>query len=644
MLALQNLTLRRNVRTLLDNVSVVIHANQRVGVIGKNGVGKSTLFAAIRRELTPDGGTIDLPRSLIVATVSQDTPALEQSAVEYALDGDEELRALEAKLKVIEERLEMHATDADIEQLTKLHDRMAMIDGYAAKARAAQLLHGLGFSPTDQEKPVAAFSGGWRMRLNIARALLKRSDLLLLDEPTNHLDLDATLWLQEELANFGGTLLLISHDRDFLDAVTTHTLHLERTAATLYAGNYSSFELQRAERLTLQAQAHEKQQRRIAHLQSFVDRFKTHASKAKQAQSRVKALERMERVAPVLAESEFDFSFLKPERANSPLLRVMGGSAGYPGKPLLRNLRLILAPGDRVAILGANGAGKSTLIKTLAGELEWLGGEVTRDPYLKVGYYAQHQLEQLDPAASAYLHIKRLNMRASEQSVRDYLGSFAFHGDRQMEPIAPFSGGEKARLALAMVAYQRPNLLLLDEPTNHLDLEMRQAVENALQDFTGAVVLISHDRHMVESCCDQLWRLADGSCEPYEGDLDDYAKWLREERKAAMKGETVKKPTPVAVTAPAASPSPTPVVAAAAKRLDPNEAKLLREAVKKLDKQMERLNKELHSLDAKLADPALYEAARHHDAAKLQQRQSAARQELATLEEEWLAKSEALQA
>ena len=632
MLALQNLTLRRNVKTLLENVSVVIHANQRVGVIGKNGVGKSTLFAAIRRELMPDGGSIDLPKSLVVANVSQDTPALPQAAIEYALDGDEELRSLEAKLKAVEERLEMHPTDADIEQLTKLHDRMAMIDGYAAKSRAAQLLHGLGFAPSEQEKPVAAFSGGWRMRLNLARALLKRSDLLLLDEPTNHLDLDAALWLQEELSSFKGTLLLISHDRDFLDAVTTHTLHLERSAATLYAGNYSAFELQRAERLTLQAQAHGKQQMRIAHLQSFVNRFKTHASKARQAQSRMKALERMELVAPVLAESEFDFVFRKPERANSPLLRVMGGNAGYPGKPLLKNVRIILAPGDRVAVLGANGAGKSTLIKTLAGELEWMGGEITRDPYLKVGYYAQHQLETLDPAASAFMHIKRLDMKAPDQSVRDYLGSFVFKGDRQNEPIAPFSGGEKARLALAIVAYQRPNLLLLDEPTNHLDLEMRQAVENALQDYPGAVVLISHDRHMVESCCDTLWRVSDGVCEPYDGDLDDYAKWLRETRRAAQRNDAA---TPKPVAAPVAAPKPV---------LDAEATKALRETVKKLDKQIEKLSKELKSLDAELADPALYEAARHKDATRLQQRQAAARAELASAEEQWMEHSEALQA
>ncbi|MDO9451822.1 MAG: ATP-binding cassette domain-containing protein, partial [Stagnimonas sp.] len=373
MLALQNLTLRRNVKTLLENVSVVIHANQRVGVIGKNGVGKSTLFAAIRRELVPDGGSIDLPKSLIVANVSQDTPPLPQPAIEYALDGDEELRSLEARLKAVEERLEMHPTDADIDLLTKLHDRMAMIDGYAAKSRAAQLLHGLGFAPSQQENPVASFSGGWRMRLNLARALLKRSDLLLLDEPTNHLDLDASMWLQEELINFKGTLLLISHDRDFLDAVCTHTLHLERSAGTLYAGNYSAFELQRAERMTLQSQAHGKQQLRIAHLQSFVDRFKTHASKAKQAQSRVKALERMEKIGPVLADADFTFEFTEPQNLPNPMLAMSDASFGYPppdegSEPtvIVRNISRSVLAGQRIGILGANGQGKSTVVKTIA--------------------------------------------------------------------------------------------------------------------------------------------------------------------------------------------------------------------------------------------------------------------------------------
>jgi ATP-binding cassette subfamily F protein 3 len=537
MLALQNLTLRRSARALLENVSVTIHAGQRVGVIGKNGVGKSTLFAAIRRELLPDGGSIDLSRNVVLASVAQETPALEQPAIEYALDGDLELRELQARIADLEQRLEMHATDADVNALVKAHDRLMTIDGYAAKARAAQLLHGLGFVPGTQENPVASFSGGWRMRLNLARALLRRSDLLLLDEPTNHLDMDAALWLQEELASFPGTLLLISHDREFLDAVTTHTLHLERESATLYAGGYSQFERQRAERLSQQAQAHEKQQARAAHLQSFISRFKTHASKARQAQSRIKALERMEMVAPVLAENEFDFSFRKPEKVPSPLIHITQGAVGHGGKALLSGLRLSLQPGERVALLGANGAGKSTLMKSLAGAQPFVGGDVVRSPDLKVGYYAQHQLEQLDPQASAFLHLRRLDPRASEQSLRDYLGQFSFRGDRQMELIAPFSGGEKARLALALVVYQRPNLLLLDEPTNHLDLEMRQALEMALNDYPGAVLLVSHDRHLVQNVCDTLWRVAAGGCAPFDGDLDDYASWLRDERRKAQRAE-----------------------------------------------------------------------------------------------------------
>jgi ATP-binding cassette subfamily F protein 3 len=640
MLALQNLTLRRSARTLLENVSVTIHSGQRVGVIGKNGVGKSTLFAAIRRELMPDGGSIDLSKNLVVANVSQDTPALDQPAIEYALDGDVELRQLEKRIADLEQRIELHPTDADIDNLVKAHDRLAMIDGYAAKARAAQLLHGLGFVPSKQDNPVASFSGGWRMRLNLARALLRRSDLLLLDEPTNHLDMDASLWLQEELMVFPGTLLLISHDRDFLDAVCTHTLHLERESATLYVGGYSQFERQRAERLSQQAQTHEKQQQRVAHLQSFINRFKTHASKARQAQSRIKALERMELVAPVLAENEFDFSFRKPEKVPSPLIHITNGQAGYTGKPLLTKLKLSLQPGERVALLGANGVGKSTLMKSLAGAMPFLGGEIVRSPDLKVGYYAQHQLEQLDPQASGFLHLRRLDPRASEQSLRDYLGQFAFHGERQMEAIAPFSGGEKARLALALVVYQRPNLLLLDEPTNHLDLEMRQALEMAINDYPGAVVLVSHDRHLVQNVCDTLWRVADGSCAPFDGDLDDYAAWLRDERRKAQRGESAARKTVAAAAAAA------PVVAANPQAVDPPkpaskaDSKANRETLRALDKQIAKLTAELKKLDEQLADPAIYEAAKRAEATKLQQRQAAARAELAAAEEQWLELSE----
>jgi ATP-binding cassette, subfamily F, member 3 len=560
----------------------------------------------------------------VVANVAQETPALEQPAIEYALDGDLELREVEARIRDLEQRIEMHATDADVNALVKAHDRLTTIDGYAAKSRAAQLLHGLGFAPDAQENPVASFSGGWRMRLNLARALLRRSDLLLLDEPTNHLDLDAALWLQEELAAFPGTLLLISHDREFLDAVCTHTLHLERESATLYAGGYSQFERQRAERLAQQQIARDKQERQRAHLQSFIDRFKTHASKARQAQSRIKALERMELVAPVLAENEFEFRFRAPEKVPSPLIHITHGVAGYPGKPLLKNLKLSLQPGERVALLGANGAGKSTLMKSLGGSLDFLGGQIIRSPDLKVGYYAQHQLEQLDPKASPLLHLRRMDPRASEQSLRDYLGQFAFHGDRQLEAVAPFSGGEKARLALALVVYQRPNLLLLDEPTNHLDLNMRQALEMALNDYPGAVVLVSHDRHLVQNVCDTLWRVADGSCAPYDGDLDDYARWLRDERRRLQRAGSGGSSAPAAVAAP------------------PVDARELRESVKKLEKRMEKLSAELSKLDAALADPELYEAARRVEAAQLGRRQAAARAELAAAEEDWLQKSEQL--
>jgi ATP-binding cassette subfamily F protein 3 len=460
-----------------------------------------------------------------------------------------------------------------------------------------------------------------------------RSDLLLLDEPTNHLDLDAVIWLQEWLSRYPGTLLVISHDREFLDAVTTHTLHLEQQRAVLYTGNYSAFERQRAERLTLQAAAHARQQQQIAHLENFIRRFKAKATKAKQAQSRVKQLERMERVAAVHADSEFSFAFPAPERLPSPLIRFDDVNAGYDAAaPTLRKLRLQIAPGERIGLLGPNGAGKSTLIRTLAGELPALGGGVLRDPYLRIGYFAQHQLEQLDPKASAVLHLRRLDGAASEQSLRDFLGGFNFRGDRALEPIAPFSGGEKARLALALVVYRRPNLLLLDEPTNHLDLDMRHALETALLDYAGAVILVSHDRHLVSSCCDELWRVADGRCEKFDGDLDDYARWL-----TSRTPEDRTMSPAVGDTAPSAR---------SVRRSAAEQRALerpLREAMKKLDAQMGKLQHELAGIESRLADPALYGSA-GSEVARLTQQQGELRKRLGAAEEEWLALGEQLEA
>ena len=614
MLTVSDLTLRRGPRALFTELSFSVFAGQRVGVIGANGVGKSSLFAAIQGELGVDAGDIAVQRGVTVTAVAQDVPPLPETALQSALDGDVELRATERALARAEA-----ANDAA--GIARCHDTLAAIDGYAAEARCAQMLRGLGFTPEMQVRPVSSFSGGWRMRLNLARALMRRADLLLLDEPTNHLDLDASLWLQDLLASFAGGLLLISHDRAFLDAVTTHSLHLTPEGGMLYTGGVTQFERTRSERLAQQAATHANQQARAAELQRFVDRFRAQATKARQAQSRLKALARMEMIAPVLAESPFSFRFRAPEKLPHPLLSVMRGQVGYGDTVLLRQLKLVLNPGDRIALLGANGAGKSTLIKSLAGTQPWLEGQVTRAPDLAVGYYAQHQMEQLDPAASPLLHLQRLDPSATEQALRDYLGQFAFHGDRQLEAIAPFSGGEKARLALAQVIYQRPALLLLDEPTNHLDLQMREALAMALQDFPGAVVLISHDRHLVESTCDALWRVADGRCEPYDGDLDDYARWLRAQRDGSSSGGGK------------ATAGGTQV-----------DTRALRDQVKKLDRQMARLSAELAVLDDRLADPALYAASRRAEAEKLQHEQGQLKARLADVEAAWLDASEALEA
>jgi ATP-binding cassette, subfamily F, member 3 len=621
MIQLTRATLRRGARTLLENTSFTLYAGWRVGVVGRNGTGKSTLFAALLGELAPDRGDISVPKNLVIASVAQETPALPQPAIEYVLDGDVELRDLERRLAAAE-------AAHDALKIGALHERLNAIGGYAARARAGKLLHGLGFAAEEQERPVSSFSGGWRMRLNLARALMCRSELLLLDEPTNHLDLDTVIWLQSWLISYPGTLLLISHDREFLDAVTGHTLHLEGTTATLYTGNYSQFERQRAEKLRLQAAQFEQQQTRIAHLESFIRRFKAKASKARQAQSRVKALERMELVAPAHWDSAFSFEFPTPDKLPSPLIRMDKAAAGYPDRTVLTNLRLLLAPGERIGLLGANGAGKSTLVRTLAGELKALGGDVMRSPDLRVGYFAQHQVEHLDLQASPVVHLRRLDPQGTEQQFRDFLGGFNFRGDRAFEAVAPFSGGEKARLALALVVYQRPNLLLLDEPTNHLDLDMRHALETALADYAGAMVLVSHDRHLLNATCDDFWLVANGRCEPYDGDLDDYARLLSSRDSGGP------------------SPSRTADSAREQRRSDAGQRerlKPLRDTVKKLDAQMAKLQKRLAELDARLNDPALYTGTPPAEVAGLGREQSELRNQLAALEEQWLAAAEELE-
>ncbi|MGH8460158.1 MAG: ATP-binding cassette domain-containing protein [Stenotrophobium sp.] len=619
MISLNNATLRRGARTLLDSVSFTIYPGWHVGVVGKNGTGKSSLFSLVLGQLTVDSGNVSVARTLAISTVAQETPALPDQAIEFVLDGDVELRELERALLIAEDA-------HDVARIAKLHDRLNDIGGYAARSRAGTLLHGLGFSAQEQLQAVADFSGGWRMRLNLARALMCRSDLLLLDEPTNHLDLDAAIWLEEFLPTYPGTLLLISHDRDFLDSVCTHTLHLENLKTTLYTGNYSTFERTRAERIALQSASYVKQQRQVVHLQSFINRFKTHASKARQAQSRIKQLEKMQLVAPAHFDSEFSFEFREPERMQSPLLRFDDVKAGYGERAILAGLKLSLQPGDRIGLLGPNGAGKSTFMQTLAGRLEPLAGKAMRDPYLKIGYFAQHQVDQLDLKASPILHLQRLDKGVAEQSLRDFLGTFNFRGDRVYEAVGPFSGGEKARLALALVVYQKPNLLLLDEPTNHLDLDMRHALETALQMFAGAVVLVSHDRHMVSTCCEQLWLVAEGRCQMFDGDLDDYARWLttreRDAQKSAKPGAAETRRSDAASRA---------------------QEKPLKDSIRKLEARMEKLRETLKALEQALTDEDLYTPARKAELHQQMQAQRKARKQLDEVEGEWLAFSEQLE-
>ncbi|HRG16658.1 MAG TPA: ATP-binding cassette domain-containing protein [Pseudomonadota bacterium] len=621
MLSFSNLRLRRGPRVLIDGLSATIHRGQRVGFVGRNGTGKSSLFAMILGDLQPDQGDVSMPKNLTIATVAQEMPHTDQPAIEYVLDGDAELRAVEAAL--VEAEI-VHDADA----IAHGHERLHAIGGYAASARAARMLDGLGFKPDQINNPVDSFSGGWRMRLNLARVLMTRADLMLLDEPTNHLDIDAVVWLQNWLLAYEGTLLTISHDREFLDAICTHTLHLAELKATLYTGNYSQFERLRAERMAQQAAISAAQQRTIAHLQSFVDRFKASAAKARLAQSRVKMIERIKLVAPVVADSEFSFDFPAPDKLPSPLIRLHDAAVGYGERTVLSGIKLSLEPGQRIGLVGPNGEGKSTLVKLLAGELDIRNGEMTRHPDLRVGYFAQHQLEQLNPDASPLDHFKELDPKKGEQELRGVLGGFNFVGDRVFEKVGPFSGGEKARLALAMVVYRKPNLLLLDEPTNHLDLDMRQALEIALSDFDGAVVLVSHDRHLVGATCDQLVRVCDGVVGEFDGDLDAYAKWL------SSRGNTPRNEG----GGKSSERSPRQNDKAAKK-----QERALRETLKQAEAEMEQLQKAMQQADAEVAAPGFFNQDKFKVLAATQ-RQSEARRKLDEAEARWLAAAEAVEA
>ncbi|MBK7541180.1 MAG: ATP-binding cassette domain-containing protein [Candidatus Competibacteraceae bacterium] len=634
MLTLRQLSLQRGGKPLFDNTSLTVYPGWKVGLIGANGSGKSSLFALLLDELHQDSGDLDRPPRWVVAHVAQETPALTVPALEYVLDGDAELRRIER---------ELHAAEAahDGARQADCHARFEAIDGYSARARAGKLMNGLGFAPDRLERPAAEFSGGWRVRLNLARALMCRSDLLLLDEPTNHLDLDAVLWLEQWLRAYPGTLLIISHDRDVLDNVVDRIAHIDQCRITLYAGNYAAFEEQRAARLALQQAAYEKQQREIAHLESFITRFRAKATKARQAQSRIKALERMERIAAAHVDSPFEFQFAEPGRLPNPLLAVEKVAAGYGERRVLEQVKLTLHPGTRLGLLGPNGAGKSTLIKLLAGVLPPLSGRIETGQGLAIGYFAQHQLEQLRPDWSALRHLQQLGDRATEQQLRDFIGGFGFNGDRALEPVAPFSGGEKARLALALLVWQRPNLLLLDEPTNHLDLDMRHALTLALQDYQGALIVVSHDRHLLRTVTDEFLLVADGRAQPFDGDLDDYRDWINERQRTASR-EAESRTT---------GNSNSALERREQKRQDAErrqqqaiKRRPLEQRIKKLEQQLETLHAEQSRLHDDLLEPALYEDANKTPLKALLLRKAQADKALEEIESDWLEAQEALEA
>lgn len=625
MLNFKNIAIRRGSRLLFSEASFTIHKGQKIGLTGANGAGKSSLFALLRDELHADEGEFSMPPNLEVAHVAQETPALSCSAIDYVLDGDRELRQLQQQLQAAEQA-------HDGLKLADLHAQLEHIGGYTAQARASRLLNGLGFSTQQESNAVSSFSGGWRMRLNLAQALMCRSDVLLLDEPTNHLDLDAVIWLQEWLIKYPGTLMLISHDRDFLDTITDHIVHIEQAKAEIYTGNYSDFERMRAEKLAQQQTAYEKQQREMAHIQSFIDRFKAQATKAKQAQSRIKSLERMELIAQAHVDSPFSFSFPPPKKMPNPLLKLDEADIGYGDKIIINKASLSISPGDRIGLLGPNGAGKSSLIKVLSGQMLALNGKLQTAQDLHIGYFAQHQLEQLRLDESPLWHVQQLDKQATEKDLRNFLGGFDFRGDKVNDPIGPFSGGEKARLVLALLVYQNPNLLLLDEPTNHLDLEMRHALSVALQDYQGALVVVSHDRHLLRSVTDQLLLVAGGSIQPFDGDLDDYKVWLAEQKRAADE--------------PMASDSQGGVSRKDQRKLDADRRQRLKpllDAVKKAEAAVEKYHQQQRELEEKLADPEIYSDDNKPQLKQLLSQKSQVDAALEQAELDWMTAEENLQ-
>ncbi|MFA0506975.1 ABC transporter ATP-binding protein [Vibrio sp. 10N.222.54.B12] len=631
MITFSDIQLLRGGKPLLDQASATFHPGDKIGLVGKNGCGKSTLFALIKDELSIDAGSFSKPAHWEMAWVAQETPALERTAIEYVIDGDREYRGLEDQLEKAEQ-----ADNGTL--VAEIHGKIETIGGYSIKARAAELLDGLGFRQEQMTWNLTQFSGGWRMRLNLAQALLCRSDLLLLDEPTNHLDLDAVMWLERWLQNYPGTLVLISHDRDFLDPIVNRIVHVENQQLNEYTGNYSSFETQRAQKLILQQAMFQKQQKQMSHMQSYIDRFRYKASKARQAQSRIKALEKMEQVLPAQFDNPFSFEFREPDALPNPIMMMDEVSAGYDDNLILEKIRLNLVPGSRIGLLGRNGAGKSTLIKLLSGELKQKGGELSYSQGVKMGYFAQHQLETLHPEETPLQHMMQIAPKHTEQQLRDYLGSFGFQGEKALDKVAPFSGGEKARLVLALLVWQKPNLLLLDEPTNHLDLDMRQALTFALQTFEGAMVIVSHDRYLLRATTDDLYLVHDRQVAPFDGDLSDYYKWLTEQQKVERKEAQALAPAKDGANSAAAKKEQ--------KRKEAEFRKLtapLRKKLTQFEKQMDKLTLSLEEAEQELSDTSLYEAENKAKLNKVLALQASSKSQLEEVEMDWMSTQEELE-
>ena len=635
MIVFNNISLKRGQTELLDNAVATITPKQKVGLVGKNGCGKSSLLAWLKKELPPEGGDVTYPSNWAVSWVNQETPALDISAIDYVIQGDREYCRLQQELAWANEQNDGNA-------IARIHDRFDAINAWTIRSRAETLLHGLGFTQVETSHAVKSFSGGWRMRLNLARALLCPSDLLLLDEPTNHLDLEAVIWLERWLVNYQGTLVLISHDRDFLDPIVNKILHIEHQKLNEYTGDYSSFEVQRATKLAQQAAMYRQQQQKIAHLQSYIDRFKAKATKAKQAQSRVKALERMELIAPAYADNPFTFAFRAPATLPSPLVMIEQASAGYgegeSAVEILSKIKLNLVPGSRIGLLGKNGAGKSTLIKLLAGELTAISGNVQLAKGVQLGYFAQHQLDTLRAEESAFWHMQKIAPEQTEQQVRDYLGSFAFHGDKVNQAVKSFSGGEKARLVLALIVWQRPNLLLLDEPTNHLDLDMRQALTEALVDYEGSLVVVSHDRHLLRNTVEEFYLVHDKQVEEFKGDLDDYQKWLTEQNSQLIS----KSNDEIEATENATSNQNR-------KEQKRREAELrqqtapFRKKIVQLEDKMDKYSQQLVAIENQLSDSELYNAENKEKLTALLNEQVTVKKSLEIVEADWMIAQETLE-